>query len=151
MTTTTTPATTPDRFPRYCVECGEGMRTGYQHEEDTSLCYCSLDCAADGLEMTVEELEDAYDNAVDGRQGKHQSREALVTFEEWMDSPHEDYEAYEAGKGAYHPPAEEARRYQRLYDTSTLQAHYTLTTLPWLKKVIAGILVERGIRVMGGK
>ena len=88
---TTTPATTPTRFPRYCVECGEGMRTGYQHEEDTSLCYCSLDCAADGLEMTVEEMEEAYDNAVNGREAKRPSREALVTYEEWMDSPHEDF------------------------------------------------------------
>ena len=97
MTTTpatTTPTNTPDPlwwFPRYCVECGKGMRTGYQHEEDTSLTYCSLDCAADGLELTVEELEEAMDNALDGRDGKHQSREALVTYEEWMDSPHEDF------------------------------------------------------------
>lgn len=94
---TTTPATTtpasPDRYPRYCAECGEGMRTGYQHEEDTSLTYCSLGCAADGCEMTVEEMEEAYDNAVDGREARRPSREALVTYEEWTDSPHEDYEA----------------------------------------------------------
>jgi hypothetical protein len=71
------------------------MRTGYQHEEDTSLTYCSLECAADGLEMTVEEMEEAYDNAVDGREARRPSREALVTYEEWIDSPHEDYEAME--------------------------------------------------------
>jgi len=92
--TTTTPAS-PERFPRYCVECGKGMRTGYQHEEDPSLTYCSFDCAADGLDMTNEELEEAYDNAVDGRKSRRPSREALVTYEEWIDSPHEDYEAGE--------------------------------------------------------
>jgi len=98
MTTTANTANTansPERFPHYCVECGEGMRTGYQHEEDTSLTYCSLECAADGLEMTVEEMEEAYDNAVDGREARRPSREALVTYEEWIDSPHEDYEAME--------------------------------------------------------
>ena len=144
---TTTP-TTPDRFPRYCVECGEGMRTGYQHEEDNTLCYCSLDCAADGLEMTVEELEEAYDNAVNGREAKRPSREALVTFEDWTDSPHEDYEAEEA---AYHPDAEYARTRGRTCDTSTLLAGYAETRLPWLKKVIAGILTERGVSVSGGE
>ena len=144
----TEPTTTPTRYPRYCVECGEGMRTGYQHEEDTSLTYCSLDCAADGLEMTVEELEEAMDNALDGRDGKHQSREALVTYEEWMDSPHEDYKA---GEGAYHPDAEYARTQGRKWDTSTLIAEYAGTRPKWLKKVIAGILTERGVSVSGGE
>jgi hypothetical protein len=144
---TTTPATT-DRFPRYCVECGEGMRTGYQHEEDNTLCYCSLDCAADGLELTVEEMEEAYDNAVDGREGRHPSREALVTYEEWMDSPHEEYEA---GEGAYHPDADYARSQARTTDTTTLQADYFDTRLKWLKKVIAGVLAERGVTVTEAK
>lgn len=87
-----TTANSPERFPRHCSECGEGMRTGYQHEEDSGLAYCSLDCAAVQLEMTTDELEEAYDNAVNGREAKRPSREALVTYEEWMDSPHEDYE-----------------------------------------------------------
>jgi len=55
------------------------------------------------------------------------------------------------GEGAYHPNADEARQYQRLYDTSTLQAHYKLTRLPWLKKVIAEILAERGVTVAEAK
>ena len=144
----TEPTTIPARYPRYCVECGEGMRTGYQHEEDNTLCYCSLDCAADGLELTVEELEEAMDNALDGRDGTHQSREALVTYEEWMDSPHEDYKA---GEGAYHPDAEYARTQGRKCDTSRLLADYAETRLPWLKKIIAGILTERGVTVAEAK
>ena len=81
MTTTpatTTPATTPDRYPRYCAECGEGMRTGYQHEEDTNLTYCSLECAADGFEMTVEEMEEAKEVEEEGMFGLFFSQSHLT-------------------------------------------------------------------------
>ena len=125
-TMTTTPDTTPDRFPRYCSECGEGMRTGYQHEEDTSLCYCSLDCAADGLEMTTDELEEAYDNAVNGREAKRPSSETLVTYEDWTDSPHEDYETGDTTMLATRPTYEAVVRLDALQNMANIGCQITI-------------------------
>ena len=96
-TTATTPANSPERFPRYCYTCTAGMWEGYLCE-DNSTVFCTLECAALGLHhhpfgpsaTTVEELQLALDVWADS--DYRDDVEPPIYWTDWMDIPLSDYD-----------------------------------------------------------
>jgi len=106
MTTTTTSATAPEHFPRYCVMCQAGMWDGYLCE-DSGDAYCGLHCAAGDHGMTIEQLTAELD--VWAAADYSAETEPVVYWTDWRDidpadyddmptledDPHEEFDAHE--------------------------------------------------------
>jgi len=103
---TTTPATAPERFPRYCVVCWTGVWDGYLCEGSGDT-YCGLECAAGDHGMTTQQLTAELD--VWAATDYAAETEPVVYWTDWRDiapadydemptfedDPHEEFDAHE--------------------------------------------------------
>jgi hypothetical protein len=104
--TTTTSASAPEHFPRYCVMCQTGMWDGYLCEGSADA-YCGLECAAADHGMTAQQL--AADLEVWAAADYSAETEPVVYWTDWRDidpadyddmpepadDPHEEFDAHE--------------------------------------------------------